>query len=125
MSRPDHRAVGAVAIGGAVGAMLRWGLGELAPDESGFPWTTFAINVSGSLLLSLVLGLGAVRRRPVLLAGLGPGVLGGYTTLSTLAEQSRSLLADGHVATALAYLVGSALTCVAAVALGRRIGARA
>jgi fluoride exporter len=125
VSHPDPRAVGAVAIGGAVGAMLRWGLGELAPDDSGFPWTTFAINVSGSLLLALVLGLGAVRRHPILLAGLGPGLLGGYTTLSTLAEQSRSLLVDGHVATALAYLVGSALACVAAVAVGRRLGARA
>ncbi|WP_244930235.1 CrcB family protein [Nocardioides sp. W7] len=124
MSRPDPRAVGAVALGGALGAVLRWSLGEVAPDGSGFPWTTFAINVSGSFLLALALGLGAVRRRPVLLAGLGSGVLGGYTTLSALAEQSRSLLADGQLATALAYLVGTALVCVAAVAVGSRLGSR-
>jgi len=121
---PSHRALGAVAIGGALGAVLRFGLGELVPDGAGFAWTTFAINVSGSFLLALTLGLESVRRRPALLAGLGPGVLGGYTTLSAWAEQSRGLLADGRLATALAYLAGSVLACVAAVAAGRRLGAR-
>ena len=124
MTSPDLRAVGAVAAGGAAGAVLRWALGELVPDGAGFPWTTFAINVSGCFLLAAVLGLEAVRRRPVLLAGLGPGVLGGYTTLSALAEQSRALLAAGHPATALAYLAGSALVGVVAVVLGSRVGAR-
>ncbi|MEI5674145.1 MULTISPECIES: fluoride efflux transporter FluC [unclassified Nocardioides] len=122
MSAVDPRAVGAVALGGALGAVTRWGLGELAPDGAGFPWTTFAINVSGSFLLAVVLGLAAVRRRPVLRAGLGPGVLGGYTTLSAVSEQSRALLADGRTATALAYLVATALVAVAAVAVGTRVG---
>ena len=34
----------AVALGGAVGALLRWSLGELVPDGTGFPWTTFGID---------------------------------------------------------------------------------
>lgn len=118
------RAIGAVAMGGAAGAVLRWGLGELVPDGAGFPWTTFAINVSGSFLLAVALGLSAVRRRPLLQVGLGPGVLGGYTTLSAWAEQSRALLDDGRLATALAYLAGTALVCVLAVVLGSRLGAR-
>lgn len=125
MSTLDPRAVGAVAVGGAVGAVLRWGLGELVPDGSGFPWTTFAINVSGSFLLAVALGLTVVRRRPVLQAGIGPGLLGGYTTLSAWAEQSRALLEDGRTGTALAYLGATALVCVGAVALGGRLGARA
>ncbi|SDD81367.1 fluoride efflux transporter FluC [Nocardioides lianchengensis] len=123
MSAVDPRALGAVAVGGALGAVARWGLGELVPDGAGFPWTTFAINVTGSFLLAVVLGLAAVRRRPVLRAGLGPGVLGGYTTLSAVSEQSRALLADGRAATALVYLVATAVVAVAAVAVGARVGA--
>jgi fluoride exporter len=119
------RLLAAVALGGAAGAVSRWGLGELMPDGDGFPATTFAINVSGSFLLAVMVALPALRHRPVLLAGLGPGVLGGYTTLSAWAEQSRALLDDGRAATALAYVAGSVLACVAAVAAGRRLGARA
>ncbi|MDO9455047.1 CrcB family protein [Nocardioides sp.] len=96
-----------VAAGGAVGAVLRLGAGEWVPDGSGFPWTTFAINVSGSLLLALLPALAAVRRSPAWAAALGPGVLGGYTTLSACAEQGRALLADGDTALGAAYLVGT------------------
>ena len=72
-------------------------MGELVPDGAGFPWTTFAINVTGSLALALLPAIGRVRPRPWLAAALGPGVLGGYTTLSTYAEQGRALLADGRL----------------------------
>jgi fluoride exporter len=58
-----------------------------------------------------------VRRRPILTAALGPGLLGGYTTLSTYAEQGRSLLADGRGGLAAAYLLGTLVACVAAVTL--------
>jgi fluoride exporter len=118
----ELRTIGAVALGGAAGALLRWGLGELAPDGPGFPATTFAINVAGSFLLAVLLATAAVRRRPVLRAGLGPGVLGGFTTLSAYAEQTRALLADDRVATAGAYVLGTVVACVLAVALGTRIG---
>lgn len=118
-------ALGAVALGGALGALTRWGLGELVPDGSGFPTTTLAINVSGSFLLAALLAQPACRRRPLWQAGLGPGVLGGYTTLSTFSEQSRALLADGRAAMALAYVVITVAACVAAVALGARLGPHA
>ena len=107
----------AVALGGATGAVLRWWLGEAFPDGGGFPWTTFAINVSGSLVLGMLLVVGAVRRRPVLAAALGPGVLGGFTTLSAYAEQSRALLASGELLTAAAYVVGTLTACLVAVGL--------
>ena len=106
----------AVAVGGALGALLRWALGDVAPDGAGFPWTTFAINVTGSLALAALPALGAVRRRPALAAGLGPGLLGGYTTLSAYSEQTRALLADGRGGTALVYLVGTLAACLVAVA---------
>ncbi len=111
----------AVALGGAVGALLRWWLGEAVVDAAGFPWTTFAINVSGSLALALLPALSAVRRRPALAAGLGPGLLGGYTTLSAYAEESRALLASGEMLTAMAYVVGTLAACLVAVTLASRL----
>ena len=107
----------AVALGGAVGAVLRYLLGDAVPDGSGFPWNTFGINVSGSLVLAWLPWSATVRHRPTLAAGLGPGLLGGWTTLSAYAEQSRVLLDGGQTATAVAYLIGTLAACLAAVAL--------
>jgi CrcB protein len=118
--RSPWRLLPAVAAGGAAGALLRHLLGELAPDGGGFPWTTFGINVGGALLLGLLPALTAARHRPTLVAALGPGVLGGFTTLSTYAEQSRALLAEGDGLLALGYLAGTLAACVAAVAATTR-----
>jgi CrcB protein len=111
----------AVALGGALGAVLRWALGDAVPDGAGFPWTTFAINLTGSLVLAALPALHVVRRNKALAAGLGPGLLGGYTTLSAYSEQTRALLADGQVATALLYLFGTLAACLVAVALVSRL----
>ncbi|WP_395690646.1 fluoride efflux transporter FluC [Nocardioides sp.] len=109
----------AVAVGGAVGALARWGLTEAWPaDADGFPWATLAINVSGSFLLALLPALAVVRRRRELAVGLGPGVLGGYTTLSAYSEQARALLASGRTGVALVYLAGTLAACLVAVAVG-------
>lgn len=113
-----------VALGGALGAVLRWWLGDVTPAATGFPWTTFAINLSGCLALACLPAIGAVRRRPVLAATLGPGLLGGYTTMSAFAEETRALLSDDQVLTALAYAAGTLGACVAAVALAERIVGR-
>jgi CrcB protein len=115
----------AVAAGGAVGGTLRWWLGDAVPDGEGFPWTTFTINVTGSLVLALLPALSAVRRRPVLAVGLGPGLLGGYTTLSTYAEQGRALLADGRAGLAAGYLLGTLAACLVAVTLAGTWSSRA
>ena len=119
-ARPGLPLLLAVAGGGALGGTLRWWLGDLVPDGEGFPWTTFAINVTGSLALAALPALAAVRRRPLLTVGLGPGVLGGYTTLSTYAEQGRALLADGRAGLAAAYLAGTLAACLLAVSLAGR-----
>ncbi len=111
----------AVALGGALGAVLRWALGDAVPDGAGFPWTTFVINVTGSLVLAWLPAIGAVRRRQVLAAALGPGLLGGYTTLSAYSEQARVLLADGQTTTALLYLLGTLAACLVAVAAVSRL----
>ena len=111
-----------VAVGGAVGAVLRWGLGELTPDVSGFPWTTFAINVAGCLALGL-LPLVARRDHRVTLL-LGPGLLGGFTTVSTYADQARRLAEAGDLALAGAYVSGTLVVALAAAFVGRRIAHR-
>lgn len=116
--------VAAVVLGGAAGGLLRWWLGILAPISTGFPWTTFAINVGGSFALAVLPAAAEVRRRPVLVAGLGPGVLGGFTTLSTYSEETRALLAGGQVLLAVAYLLATLVSCLVVVALAQRLAAR-
>lgn len=113
---PSPAALVAVAAGGAAGAVARWSVGEALPTEpAGFPWSTFVINVVGCALLAALPAIPAVRRRPVLVAALGPGVLGGFTTLSTYSEETRALLAGGHPGTAATYLLGTLLACLAVV----------
>jgi CrcB protein len=108
--------VAVVAVGGAVGAELRYLLSMLLPDPAGgFPWTIFAVNVVGCALLALLPWCAAVRSRPLLPPLLGTGVLGGFTTLSTYGEQSRALAADGHVVLAGVYVVGTLVACLTAV----------
>lgn len=115
------RLVAAVALGGAVGALLRFALGSWVPDGDGIPWTTFAINLAGSAALAALTGLAAIRGRETLAAALGPGLLGGFTTMSAASEQTRSLLDRGDPLTAAAYLVGSVLACVIGVVLVRGV----
>ena len=113
-----------VALGGAVGAVLRWWLGDLVPSDGGFPWTTLAINVSGCFALACLPAAAAVRDRPRVAAALGPGLLGGYTTMSAYAEETRSLLADDRVAAAASYAVGTAAACLLAVLVAERLTGR-
>lgn len=115
---PAPRLLAAVAVGGALGALARWGLTEIFPaDADAFPWATFAINVVGSFALALLPAWALVHRRRWLTVGLGPGVLGGFTTLSAYSEQTRALLDHGRTGTASLYLVGTLGACLVAVAV--------
>lgn len=114
-------ALAAVALGGAAGASLRWGLGEIAPDGDGFPWTTLAINVAGCFLLALLPAFALLRARRAIALALGPGLLGGFTTLSAYADQSRALVADGQSVLAAGYVSLTAAGCVLAVLAGHRV----
>lgn len=110
-----------IGMGGALGSLGRWGVGELLPWRGdGFPWATFIENVSGGFalgfLMVLLLDVWAPHRyaRPFL----GVGVLGGYTTFSTYVLETRDLFAGDQAVTAMAYLFGSLLIGLAAVWLG-------
>jgi CrcB protein len=116
----------AVALGGAGGAGARWWLTSWFPTgEHGFPWPTFAINVSGSVLLALLAASAFVRRHPALPPALGTGVLGGFTTMSAYSEETRSLLATGRTGLAAAYLMGTLAACLLGVALADRFSSTA
>lgn len=110
-----------VAAGGAAGALGRWAATTLFIEAGGFPWTTFTVNVVGSFLLAWLGLRPVVRRHPLWWPALGPGVLGGFTTLSAYSEQTRALLASGATGVATAYVAGTLLACLAAVAVAGRL----
>ncbi len=114
------RLVAAVALGAAVGGVLRWALGLWLPVADGFPWTTFAVNVTGCLLLAGLPSVRLVRDRHALAVGLGPGLLGGFTTLSATSEQARALIDADRTPVAAAYLIGTLLAGLLAVTVAER-----
>jgi CrcB protein len=112
-----------VAAGGAVGAVLRWAVDTSAPDTL-FPWPTLAINVVGALALGLLPALPVVRRSRRAALALGPGLLGGFTTVSAWAGQVRGLVDSGEAGLAGTYLVLTLAAGLGAAALGQRIAQR-
>jgi CrcB protein len=111
----------AVAIGGALGTMARYELALAEPVGSGrFPWATFVANVAGSLVLGIAAVVWADERGAsgVARAFVAVGVCGGLTTFSTWMVESVLLVRDGDGGVAVAYLVVSLATGLAAVALG-------
>jgi fluoride exporter len=110
----------AVALGGALGAAARWGISEVVPAAGGFPWPTLLANTSGALLLGvlLVLVVDVWETHHLVRPFLGIGLLGGYTTFSTYALETRDLLALGEYAVAATYLLGSVAAGLLAVWVG-------
>lgn len=111
----------AIAAGGALGGLARFGLEQALPTRpGGFPWTTFGINVSGCLLIGclMVLVAGVWRHRWLVRPFLGVGVLGGFTTFSVHVLDIYQLVAGGATTTAVGYLVATVLAALAAVAAG-------
>lgn len=126
-----------VALAGAVGALARLTVGELLPEQSmKFPWTTLAVNLSGSGLLGLLTGVASVHRLPRwVVPTLGTGLLGSYTTFSLVivavmpavpGAMFDELAAQTYVNPAapelIAYLLISILGCTAAAAAGITVG---
>ena len=112
-----------VAVGGAVGATLRHLVDVAAPDTL-FPWPTLTINVVGAFVLGVLPVLAVVRRSRRVAAALGPGLLGGFTTVSAWAGQTRDLAAGGHVGVAGAYLALTLAAGLGAASLGRHLAHR-
>lgn len=111
-------------IAGGVGAALRFVLdGAIRSRFPGFPIGTFVINVAGSFLLGLctALTLGSLLP-PEVLAVLGVGLTGGFTTFSTASFETVRLVGDRRYGAALVNGVGMLVAGVLAAALGLWLG---
>jgi CrcB protein len=128
-SRWDVLAV--IAAGGVLGAEARYAVGVLLPHTGdAWPWSTLLINVSGCLLIGVlmvvIIELRAVHRlvRPFL----GVGLLGGYTTFSTATVEALTLLTAGRPGAAAGYLVATptlaVLGCAGGVVATRLLAGR-
>lgn len=116
-----------ISAGGALGSLARWGLGEAAGTSArAVPWATVVENVSGSLALGVLMVLVAEVRPGVryLRPFAGVGVLGGWTTFSTYALDTRTLLAHDRLAAAVLYVAGSLVLGLVAVVVGLRVTRR-
>jgi fluoride exporter len=119
--RIDARELAAIFVGGALGAATRTALVEAAPTKPGsWPWTTFAVNVAGSLLLGYLVCRLQERlpvtayRRPLL----GTGLCGALTTFSAFQLDLLRLLDHGAVLLAVLYATGSIAAGFAGLVIG-------
>ena len=113
--------VGVVALGGIVGAEARYGLAVALPHATGaWPWATLVANVTGCLLIGVLMVLVTERFRapPLVRPLLGVGVLGGYTTFSTYTADVLTGFGAGLPGPALLYLAVTPVLAVVAAAVG-------
>ena len=106
-----------VAIGGAIGSVCRYLLSGI--NVASWPWGTFAVNILGSLFIGLLVGLiskGIVSPEIKLL--LVTGFCGGFTTFSTFANESFSMMKAGDALQMALYLAASVVIGILAVWLG-------
>ena len=114
-----------IAAGGAFGSVLRYLVHGAVQRWSGsmFPWGTFAVNVSGCLLIGFLAGLltGPYPVREEIRLGILVGVLGGYTTFSTFGLDTLVLADNRRFGLAAANMLLSCGVGLAAVWLGARM----
>lgn len=119
---PSAGVLAAIAVGGALGALARWGIGQALPawDGASLPMATLLANLAGCLAIGVLASLPIVTQgREWLHRFLITGVLGGFTTFSALALEVGVLAGDGHLPLAVAYLAITLIGGLLAVALGR------
>ena len=118
LSRVD---LGVVALGGAVGTLARYGLGQLSFGPGQWPWATFLANLGGSLLLGAavaVLGPDPAGSRRLGHLLVGAGFCGALTTYSALAVEVDELLRAGAVEIAAVYGGASVVLGIGMFAVG-------
>jgi CrcB protein len=111
----------AFLVAGGAGAVVRYVVDAVIGyrTEGAFPWGTFVINTSGSLLLGFLTGLGlyhAFPKAPRLV--LGTGFCGAYTTFSTLTFETVRLVEEGAIGEAFRNVTATLVVAGAAAALG-------
>jgi len=113
-------------VAAAIGAPLRYvvdrAIGERA--ESVFPWGTFVVNASGSLLFGVITGLALYHAFPqTSKVILGTGFCGSYTTFSTFSFETVRLMEEGALGNAVRNAFGTLVIGGAAAALGLALAA--
>lgn len=110
-----------MALAGGIGAGTRHSVDALVRPRVSvtMPWSTHLINITGSLLLGLVVGLGADDSWRTIA---GTGFLGGFTTFSTASVETAHMAIDGRYRAAFANAFGMIVLSVVAAALGYALG---
>ncbi len=118
----------AVGIGGAIGTLFRWAVFQLPPFFGPVPHAaaTLMINTTGSFLLALlvILFVRTIRVSAELRLAVTTGVMGGYTTFSTMCKDAVTLLQTGKTLTAAVYLLLTVVLGLSAAWLGASAGKR-
>lgn len=112
---------GAFALAAAVGAPLRYVVDNVvdALTPGAFPWGTFVVNVTGSLLSGFVGGLAIYHGlSPDVRSIVATGFIGSYTTFSTFTFETVRLLEEGALDEAVRNVAGTVVTCALAAAVG-------
>lgn len=121
LRHPPRGVLAVIALGGALGAVARFGAAQAWPTAAtGFPFTTLAVNVVGCLVIGvfLVAVTEIFSAHPLLRPFFGTGVLGGFTTFSTYCADIERLVTGGRAGIALTYLAATAVAALAAVTVG-------
>ncbi|MBO8156806.1 MAG: CrcB family protein [Bacillaceae bacterium] len=90
-----------LALGGAIGSLLRYGVSVIIPDTGGFPYPTMTVNLIGCFLLPFIINGNWLT--PHLRKIVGTGVIGSFTTFSTFSVESIHLITSGHLRFFLTY----------------------
>lgn len=114
-----------IGLGGALGSMLRFGLGSFIDSsvtKSGqvFPWGTIVVNITGCFIIGLVAtvsapGTGRYVISPLILRFITIGMLGGYTTFSSFTLQTLNLWNDKQAGAAAVNVLVSVVLCLVGV----------
>ena len=106
-----------VALGGAIGAVLRFSIGQFV-DSSQFPWATFTVNIIGSFMMAFIMfaytGM-SLETRLFLFTGL----IGAFTTMSTFSLETTQMLFDGKTLQAGINIFLNAGLCILGAILGK------
>jgi fluoride exporter len=113
-----------IGLAGAAGAIIRVAIGNIVSNDSGFPFSTLAVNIVGTFLLCFIVA-GAFRKLAVhqeLQEIVTTGFLGSFTTFSAVSMETVLLVEKGHIILAGSYIIFSVIGGLTAGTLGFRLG---